>query len=147
MLKKITKPILEQLKQGVSPEKLAMSIAFGLVLGIMPFIGLTTLACIIAAYFFRLNQVAIQTVNYIAYPFQIILFIPFIRLGEKLFRLTSTSITISEIQTSFKIGFIFGFNKYFTLFKVGMTVWLLCFPIVYFVIYFISKKILVKFMH
>ena len=83
--RRITRPILEVLRQGTTPEKIALSIAFGLVLGIFPAIGWTTLLCFLAAIIFRLNLPAVQLVNYFMYPVQLALLIPFIRAGELLF--------------------------------------------------------------
>jgi uncharacterized protein (DUF2062 family) len=60
-------------------------VAAGLVLGVFPMLGATTLLCVGAAFAFRLNQPAMQLVNYLAYPLQLALLIPFIRLGERLF--------------------------------------------------------------
>jgi uncharacterized protein (DUF2062 family) len=79
-------PILNLLRQGITPEKIALSIAFGIALGVFPVIGATTLLCAAAAIAFRLNLPAIQLVNYVVYPLQIALLLPFIRLGEFLFR-------------------------------------------------------------
>ena len=84
--RKLVRPIVDLLKQGVTPEKLAVSAALGVVLGIFPVIGSTTTLCAIAAFALRLNLPAIQIVNYFMYPAQIALLIPFLRLGEKLFR-------------------------------------------------------------
>ena len=77
--------LLAQLKQGLSPEGLAWSVALGLALAVFPMLGSTTLLCLLAGWALRLNQPTLQAVNYAAYPLQIALFIPFIRLGERLF--------------------------------------------------------------
>ena len=79
-------PILNLLRQGITPEKIALSIAFGIALGVFPVIGATTLLCTLAAVALRLNLPAIQLVNYFVYPLQIALLLPFIRFGEFLFR-------------------------------------------------------------
>ena len=61
-------PILELLRQGVTPEKIALSLAFGLGLGIFPVLGVSTILCTVAAIVLRLNLPAIQLVNYLAAP-------------------------------------------------------------------------------
>src|ERR1035438_1407369 len=83
---KLLRPIIELLKQEVTPEKMALSLALGAALGIFPALGWTTALCAIAALTLRLNLPAIQIVNYFVYPLQIVLLIPFFRLGERLFR-------------------------------------------------------------
>lgn len=73
------------MKQGVSPDALALSCALGAALGVVPILGVTTLLCFLAAYFLKLNQPAIQTVNYFVYPLQFALLPVFVRLGESAF--------------------------------------------------------------
>ena len=94
--RRIVDPILELLRQGVTPEKLAMSLAFGLGIGIFPVLGVSTILCTIVAIVFRLNLPAIQLVNYLAAPIQLALIIPFVRLGEHLLRLAPQPLSISD---------------------------------------------------
>jgi uncharacterized protein (DUF2062 family) len=82
--RRVVGPILELLRQGVTPEKIALSLAFGLGLGIIPILGVSTILCTAAAVVWRLNLPAIQLVNYLASPLQLLLIIPFVRLGEHL---------------------------------------------------------------
>src|SRR5262249_31861133 len=79
--RRILRPIIELLRQGVTPEKMALSLALGVALGVFPALGWTTTLCAIAALVLRLNLPAIQIVNYFMYPAQIALLIPFFRLG------------------------------------------------------------------
>ena len=96
--RRLARPILELLWQGITPEKIALSVALGAALGIFPAIGLSTTLCAIAALFLRLNLPAIQIVNYFVYPAQIALLLPFFRLGEKLFRAPHLPISIEQIH-------------------------------------------------
>ena len=61
------------LKQGMSCSKISLCIAIGVILGIFPVLGTTTLLCAITAYVFRLNHPLIQLVNYAVYPLQLAL--------------------------------------------------------------------------
>ena len=78
--------ILDLLRQGITPEKIALSIAFGIVLGVFPALGWTALLCLVASAGLRLNLPAMQLVNFLVYPLQLLLLVPFIRAGEVLFR-------------------------------------------------------------
>ncbi|MFQ5675680.1 MAG: DUF2062 domain-containing protein [bacterium] len=89
--------ILDLLKQGLTPEKIVLGIAFGVTLGVIPVLGSTTLLCAIAAFLFRLNPAAIQLVNYLVYPLQILLLIPFYRAGEHLFRAEVLPLSVSQV--------------------------------------------------
>lgn len=72
------------LLQGISPNRLAITLAVGFVLGCIPIIGLPTALCALLAAALRLNLPAIQFANYAAMPFQVALFVPFVRIGGKL---------------------------------------------------------------
>ncbi|MFP5234638.1 MAG: DUF2062 domain-containing protein [Acidobacteriota bacterium] len=72
------------LLDGISPERLAVTLALGFVLGFIPVVGLPTALCAILAVALRLNLPAIQAANYAAMPFQIALLVPFVRMGGKL---------------------------------------------------------------
>ena len=75
----------EFLASGLGPGKLALTLALGVTLGILPLLWGTTLLCVVAAFLFRLNQGAMQIINYLAYPLQFALLIPYYRLGGFLF--------------------------------------------------------------
>jgi uncharacterized protein (DUF2062 family) len=100
--RRVIRPVLELLRQGSTPEKIALSIAVGLVLGVFPSLGWTTFLCLLAAMIFRLNLPAIQLVNYFAYPLQLALLIPFIRAGEFLFHSVRLSLSLTQILAMIK---------------------------------------------
>ncbi|AUI68453.1 DUF2062 domain-containing protein [Beggiatoa leptomitoformis] len=82
-IKKTSMVFFDLLKQGLSPTQLALCIAWGVLLGVMPMLGVSTLLCVFIAYFFGLNQVAIQLANYLAYPLQLTGFYVFNLLGAQ----------------------------------------------------------------
>ena len=101
--RRIWEPFLALLKTGLSPRGLAWSVAAGLALGVFPMLGTTTLLCVGAAFAFRLNQPAMQVVNYLAYPLQLALLIPFIRSGERLFGAEAMPLSLSAMLGALKI--------------------------------------------
>lgn len=104
LYRKLIRPILNLLRQGVTPEKIALSLALGAALGVSPAIGWTTLLCTIAAIVLRLNLPAIQIVNYVMYPAQIALLAPFFRLGEKLFHAPHLPLSLPRIYAMTHAG-------------------------------------------
>jgi hypothetical protein len=70
---------------GATPRTLAWSIAAGLLIGLNPIIGSTTILCLAASFSFRLNVVASQIANHAMFPFELLLVVPFIRLGSLVF--------------------------------------------------------------
>lgn len=69
---------------GESVRKTACTVALGFAVGMFPLLGVTTIACVLLARVLRLRQAPIQLGNYAALPLQILLVIPFLRLGERL---------------------------------------------------------------
>lgn len=80
--RRLVAPLLQLLRQGVTPEKLALSVALGAVIAIVPVLGVSTALCALLAIALRLNMPAIQIVNYLLTPVQLLLIIPFLRFGE-----------------------------------------------------------------
>ncbi len=78
-------PILALLRMGATPRSLAWSIAAGLLIGINPVVGSTTLLSLAVTFRFRLNVVATQIANHAMFPLELALIIPFIRLGSRVF--------------------------------------------------------------
>jgi uncharacterized protein (DUF2062 family) len=78
-------PILALLRMGATPRSLAWSIAAGVLIGLNPVVGSTTLLCLAVTFRFRLNVVATQIANQAMFPLELALIIPFIRLGSRVF--------------------------------------------------------------
>jgi len=83
--RRVLDPIVAQLTQGITPEKIALTIAVGSALALFPILGTTTLLCFLAGILLRLNQPIIQAVNYLCTPLHIPLIFGFVRAGEWLF--------------------------------------------------------------
>jgi uncharacterized protein (DUF2062 family) len=70
------------LSQGISPRRLALTLALGFAIGCIPVVGIPTILCATVALALRLNLPAIQAANYAAMPLQLALIVPFMRLGR-----------------------------------------------------------------
>ena len=88
------------LLEGISPQRLALTLALGFVLGCIPLVGVPTGLCVVLAMVFRLNLPAIQAANYAAMPFQLALIVPFARLGGKLAPATHAALDLSTLAQS-----------------------------------------------
>jgi len=91
---RIREPLIGLLKQGIAPQRLALSVAIGIVVGNMPILGVSTVLCAAIAIGFRLNLPAIQIAQAAMAPVQIVLIIPFVRLGEWMLRAPPQPLTI-----------------------------------------------------
>ena len=99
---KLIDPIVNLLKQGITPDKIALSVALGCVLGVFPMLGTTTLLCGLAAWSLRLNLPAIQLVNYFIYPMQLVLLVPFLKAGSWLTGGAAVDLTIVQVFSLLK---------------------------------------------
>ncbi len=97
-------PFADLLRQGMSPEKIALTIALGVMLGVTPVLGSTTLLCTLAAVAFRLNLPAIQLVNGAVYPLQLILLIPLYRMGAWIFRTNVPVVSMHGVVALIQTG-------------------------------------------
>jgi uncharacterized protein (DUF2062 family) len=95
--KKIVEPVADLMRQGITPEKIAISISLGVALGVFPVLGTTTVLCTLAAVALGLNLPAIQLVNYLVYPLQLALLIPFMQLGGWLFGSGPAGFSLPEV--------------------------------------------------
>lgn len=130
------------LKQGVTPEKLALSLALGAALGVFPALGWTTTLCAIAALALRLNLPAIQIVNYFMYPVQIALLISFFRLGEKLFRAPHLPISVSQIYAMIHASVWHAISLLWTTTWHAIVAWSLSAPVLVGLMYVILTPLL-----
>ncbi len=129
VVRRIREPILGMLGQGLSPEGLAWSLAVGLALGVIPLFGTSTVLCVGAAFAFRLNQAAIQLANYFAYPLQLLLILPFIRMGERIFGLPHLPLSLSQLQAALRADTWGTLQLFWTTLWHASVAWLLVVPI------------------
>lgn len=119
-------PLVAQLRQGITPEKIALSLTLGAVLSIFPIFGATTLLCALAAWWLRLNQPVIQLVNYAMTPVHLLLLLPFYRAGEALFGQEPVPIfSVTELFQRFEAGPLQFVVDYGMVGLYGITVWAL----------------------
>jgi uncharacterized protein (DUF2062 family) len=105
---KIVTPLLDLLKQDITPEKLALTVSVGFILAVFPVFGMTTILCVIFAFIFRLNHVAIQIVNYAVYPLWAVLLLPFYKIGGLMFQSSVINLSVEKIVDLFRTD-IWGF--------------------------------------
>jgi uncharacterized protein (DUF2062 family) len=141
--RRIVAPIVAQLRQGITPEKIALTLALGAVLGIFPILGATTALCAIAGIWLKLNQPVIQIVNYFMYPLQIALLLPFYRVGETLFGQPHVPIfSVTELMTRFQESPTQFMVDYGMVGVYGIVVWTLVAPLLVAGIYYAARPLL-----
>jgi uncharacterized protein (DUF2062 family) len=130
--------ILDLLRQGLTPEQIALGIAVGVTLSTFPVLGSTTLLCITASAALGLNLAAMQMVNWLSYPLQLSLFVPLLRLGSRLVG------SHTQVPSLPEIGARLATNLWSTIVELwpatvgAMVIWLLASPVMVLAIYFVT---------
>ncbi len=134
--------ILELLSQGITPHKIALTVALGVVLGVTPVLGSTTLLCAAAALVFGINLPLIQVVNYLVYPLQLLLLIPFIQAGQWLFRQPPLPFSFAQLTALLRLRFWQTLAMLWEYTLHGLIAWLILGGIAALIIYIVSRPIL-----
>lgn len=140
--RRLVDPILALLKQGITPDKLALSIAFGTGFGLFPVLGASTILCAAAAVALRLNMPAIQLVNYALSPLQVLLIIPFVRVGEAVTGAPAFPITISGGLEILAQGALQAIRVLWDAIVHAALGWIILGPILMFVLYRAMRPVL-----
>jgi uncharacterized protein (DUF2062 family) len=117
-----------QLRQGITPQKIALTIALGAVLGLFPILGTTTALCLLVGLYLKLNQPVIQLVNWIAAPLQLPGIYFFVRAGEWLTHTPPVSFSITALLAAFKASPLHFLQQYGTTGLRGVLAWVLIAP-------------------
>lgn len=142
--KKIWDRLVGFLKQGTTPEKLALTCALGVVVGILPIWGITTFLCFGVAAIFRINVVMLQLVHYFVYPLQLVLILPFIKIGTFMFGVNPMPYALNDLIARFKINFWGELKQVGLAISLGVGVWAVLSIPLGIGIYFISHHLFVK---
>jgi uncharacterized protein (DUF2062 family) len=143
--RKVRDPLLVELKQGITAKDLALACAVSLAIAVNPFIGTTTILCLLAGKIFRLNHVVMQIINYFSYPLQIALIIPWIRLGEKMTGAEAQVFEFSQMKAEFSESFVNFMSKFCEMGFHAFLGWLVVIPWVTWILYRILILIFKRF--
>lgn len=139
---RIVVPIKHLLLIGVTPHRIALSIATGTIVGIFPIIGTTTALCVLLALSLRLNMVAMQAFNWLVAGMQWILLLPFIRFGEFLFQAQPLPLSRTELEAMFSDGFVYALQTLGWSLIHGVSGWAVIAPFLFAVTYFAALPFL-----
>ena len=140
--RRIADPVRQQLTQGITPDKIALTLALGMTLGIFPILGSGFLLCGLAAWALRLNQPIIQATGTLAYPLQLVLLLPFYRAGESLFQAPPIPLSIPVLLSRFFENVPLFLKEYGMTGVRGIVVWTLLAPVLLAVLYLSLRPLL-----
>jgi uncharacterized protein (DUF2062 family) len=133
--RRVVQPLIDLLTQGISPEKIALSLAFGIVLGVFPVLGSTTLLCALAAIVLKLNLPATQLVSWVMYPLQLLLLVPLMRIGDRLFRSTPLNLSLAQMLAMARENLWFAIQRLWVGAVHAIAAWMLLAPLAIWLLY------------
>jgi uncharacterized protein (DUF2062 family) len=134
--RKVLVPIRIALRNGISQKRLAISLALGVTIGLIPFYGVTTLLVGLIAVTLKLDFVIMQIVHYIVHPIQIALLIPFFKAGSFLIVRNTVDFTVREYISYFKSDFWLALNDFWKLNVSAIIVWIIIAIPLSYILYF-----------
>lgn len=110
-------------KQEFSSETLALSVTIGIIGGAFPALGFATYVCLFLTLVFKQNIIIVQVANWLAYPLQILLLIPFMKLGNSIMTGGELTITMQQVVIAFQSGFLNGIREIGIISLYGIIAW------------------------
>jgi uncharacterized protein (DUF2062 family) len=138
-------PIAAQLTQGITPEKIALTLSVGSALALFPIFGTTTLLCLAAGILLKLNQPIIQLVNMLCATIHFPLIVLLFRIGHLMFGVPYTHLGLGMMHHMLDT-FWEDPTKFFERFGVdalhAIAAWLVVAPFWMIVVYLLSLPVL-----
>lgn len=104
-LKSLIAKITILFKQGLTPKELSKSIIVSGLISTIPILGVSTFMITALSLKTKLNLPVMIALSYLMWPIQVLMIIPFIRLGQFIFSAPSNHHSVEEIISSFQSSF------------------------------------------
>ena len=137
--RRVRDPLVAELRQGATPEAVSAAVVISFAIAIVPFIGVTTLLCLLAGRLFRLNHVVMQIINHTAFPLQVLLIVPFVRLGETLSGARHFALTPEAIIGEFNRSVPDFLEKFWLAGLHGLIGWAVTVPLACWLLHFFLR--------
>lgn len=141
---RISGPVEAWMKEGAKPDKLSLTIVLGLMMGVIPMLGVNTAACLLLAIIFRLNVVIVQLINYMAFPLQVLLFVPFFKTGEYFFGKSEEKLLQNTFSNLFSNNWFQSLTIIIHANFRAVLVWLILMIPISFLSYFLLKAMFMR---
>jgi uncharacterized protein (DUF2062 family) len=128
--RRVRDPLVALFTQGITPDKVALTLGVGTACSLFPFLGLTSLLNLIVGLWLRLNQPLLQTLNQLLGAVQLLMILVYVRLGEWVWQAQGDRFTITEVLQVFRDASIGEFLQRFGWAGVhAFTAWALTAPL------------------
>ncbi len=141
--RRVRDPLIALFTQGISPDRVALTLGVGGVCSLFPFLGFTALLNLGVGLRLRLNQPLLQTLNQVLGPLQLIMIVVYVRLGEWLWRAQDDRFTIAEMLRVFEEVTFGEFLQRFGWAGIhALTAWALTSPLLFAAVYYLTRPAL-----
>lgn len=139
--RRVRDPIIAQLTQGITPEKIALTIAIGSAFALFPVLGTTTLLCFLAGFLLRLNQPIIQLINQAFWPIHVPAIFGCVRLGEWIFKAPHVHFSVRTMKDELWSSPAIFFHNFGVTVLHAVVAWVALAPIYIAAVYYIALPI------
>jgi uncharacterized protein (DUF2062 family) len=136
--RRLADPLVQQLTQGVSPRKIALTIAVGSAFALFPVLGTTTVLCLLAGIVLRLNQPIIQGINAIFFFIYFPALVGFVRVGDVLTRTAFSSLDVKSMLSLFRQHPAEFFRRFGVTGLHAVLGWVVVMPLLAALVYFLA---------
>jgi uncharacterized protein (DUF2062 family) len=133
--RRIRDVLLSQLRQGITPEKISLTVALGVILSTFPILGTTTALCVLVGVCLGLNQPIMQLVNWLAFPLQLPGIYLYVRVGERLTGSPPVSFSITGLLPQFRAAPLQFLQQFGMTGARAVLAWLLIAPLIAALVY------------
>lgn len=140
--RRVRDPIVLQLTQGITPHKIALTIAVGSALALFPILGTTTLLCFLVGLALRLNQPIIQLLNQALWPVHVPAIFLCVHFGERIFGVHHGRFSIGQMSQLFWHQPARFFQDFGSLALHAAVAWAILAPFYIAAVYYISLPIM-----
>ncbi len=133
-------PLVRQLRQGVTPRKLAATLAVSLACSLFPFLGFTTGLNLLVGVRLRMNQPLMQTINYLVTPLHLVMIVVYVKIGAILWNGDASAFSVGGMVEAFRQLSVGEFLQQFGWIGVyAFTAWAISVPLILALVYYPAR--------
>lgn len=140
--RRVVRPIIAQLTQGITPDRLAITCGAAVAGGLFPFIGATTVLCFVAALVFRLNQPIIHVLNQLLWPVQVAMVAVYVQVGAWIYGQPAIPFEVAEVKRLFLESQAEFWSRFGWLGVHAFTAWAISVPLLLGGTFYLTRPVL-----
>lgn len=140
--RRVRTPLITLFTQGLTPDKIAQTLAVCFAISMFPLLGTTTVLNLAIGTWLRMNQPLMQTLNYVLAPLHLVMIVIYVRIGEWIWRVQD-DFTLPEMLRAFHDETFLRFLHRFGWAAIhAISAWALTAPLFIGLVYFATRPAL-----